>query len=199
MAPAPRADRAAFSGFVKEQLHRVASGVGVPYEELTKPAGPGDPSIGKSGLRRMLIALAQRPQGLTRGQLGLRARVSSKGGSFDTYLSKARVNGWIDSVGDRIRITDAGLNALGSYEALPEGPALLDHYINEFGSSGAARMLRALADAYPRPLTRAELSEASNVSAAGGSFDTYLSKLRTLELIEGKGELRASDEFFTEA
>lgn len=155
-----------------------------------------DPSIGRSGLHRMLVALAQRPQGLTRGQLGVRAKVSSKGGSFDTYLSKARVNGWIDSTGDRIVITSAGVAALGAYEPLPKGRALLEHYVSQFGSSGAARMLTALAEAFPSALSRAELSDRSGVSAAGGSFDTYLSKLRTLELIEGKSELRASGEFF---
>jgi uncharacterized protein len=163
----------------------------------TLSSGPGDASVGKSGLRRMLIALAQRPQGLTRRQLGLRARVSAKGGSFDTYLSKARVNGWVISEGERVVITDAGITALGSYEPLPEGEALLQHYLNEFGSSGAARMLRALADTYPNTLSRAELSEASGVSAAGGSFDTYLSRLRTLELVDGdRNGLRASDELF---
>lgn len=67
----------------------------------------------------------------------------------------------------------------------------------ELGSSGAGRMLVALANVYPRTMTRAELSEASQVSAAGGSFNTYLSKLRTLELVEGKTELRASDELFS--
>ena len=147
----------------------------------------------------MLIALAQRPQGLTRSQLGLRATVSAKGGSFDTYLSKARVSGWVTTGGDRILITADGVTALGDFEPLPSGSALLEHYVGQFGSSGAARMLRALAEAYPRALTRDELSEASNVSAAGGSFDTYLSKLRTLELVEGRGELRASDELFEEA
>lgn len=157
----------------------------------------GDASIGNSGLSRMLVALAQRPQGLKRNQLGLRAMVSTKGGSFNTYLSKARVNGWVDTSGDRIRLTGAGLAALGSYDPLPEGRALLDHYLRELGSSGAGRMLQVIAAAYPQALTREELSERSNVSAAGGSFNTYLSKLRTLELIEGRGELRASEELFS--
>lgn len=161
--------------------------------------GAGDASVGKSGLRRMLIALAQRPQGLTRGQLGLRARVSAKGGSFDTYLSKARVSGWVISEGDRVTITDAGVAALGTYEPLPSGRALLEHYIAEFGSSGAARMLRAIADVYPGVIGRSDLAVAASVSDRGGSFDTYLSKLRTLELVEGSRELRASDELFLEA
>lgn len=29
-----------------------------------------------------------------------------------------------------------------------------------------------------------------------GTFDTYLSRLRTLELVEGRGDLKASDELF---
>lgn len=152
-------------------------------------------ALGKTGLRRMLIALAQRPQGLNRRQLGVRATLSSKSGTFDTYLSKARTNGWIDGTGD-LRITDAGLKALGSYTPLPEGRELLAHWLGDLGSSGAARMLRALADSYPKALTRSELGVAANLSDSSGTFDTYLSKLRTLELIEGRGELRASEELF---
>lgn len=74
---------------------------------------------------------------------------------------------------------------------------VLEHYLREFGSSGAGRMLAALADAYPAALSRADLSARATVSAAGGSFDTYLSKLRTLELIQPGRELRASEEFFS--
>jgi hypothetical protein len=160
-------------------------------------AAVGDAGLGHSGLRRMLIALAQRPQGLTRSQLGLRAQVSTSGGSFNTYLSKARVNGWVNTAGDRITVTDAGLDAVGSYEPLPEGEGLQAHYLREFGGSGAGRMLCALITAYPKALSRAELSDASNVDASGGSFNTYLSKLRTLELVEGRTELRASEELFS--
>lgn len=159
---------------------------------------PGDPAaiIGNSGLRRILIALAER-NGLSRGQLGMRASVSSKGGSFDSYVSKGRVNGWIVGASGRFEITDAGRDALGHYEPLPTGRALLDHYLRELGQSGAARMLKALADIYPNTLGRQELGEAATVASTGGSFDSYVSRLRTLELIEGeRNALRASREFF---
>jgi hypothetical protein len=157
--------------------------------------GAGDPTLGKSGLRRMLVALAQRP-GLSRGQLGVRAGLSSRSGSFDTYLSRGRTQGWIAGDSARLTITEAGLAALGSYEPLPEGPALLEHWLRELGGSGAARMLRALADVYPASVTRAVLGERAGLSDRSGSFDTYLSRLRTLELVEGRGELRAAAEFF---
>jgi hypothetical protein len=50
---------------------------------------------------------------------------------------------------------------------------------------------------YPKALTRAELGVAASLSDRSGTFDTYLSRLRTLELIEGRGELRASEELFS--
>lgn len=159
-------------------------------------SGQGDASVGNSGLRRMLMALAQRPQGLNRRQLGLRAGLSSRSGTFDTYLSRGRQAGWIDGRSD-LRITDAGITALGAFTPLPEGRELLAHWLGELGESGAARILRALADAYPRALTRSELGAAANLSDRSGTFDTYLSRLRTLELVEGRGELRASEELFS--
>ncbi len=152
----------------------------------------GEVSVGNSGLRRMLIALAQRPQGLTNQQLGVRAGVSSRSGTFSTYLGRARSQGWIDGRG-HLKITDAGIVALGAYDLLPEGRALADYWIREIGG-GAARMLQALVDVYPAGLTNEQLGERARISHASGTFSTYLGRLRALELVEGRGELRASEE-----
>jgi hypothetical protein len=153
--------------------------------------------IGHTGLRRMLVALAQRPQGLTDGQLGVRAGVSSRGGSFRTYKSKARTNGWMESAGPNNRITTAGIAALGDFEPLPEGRALAEYWLGQLGTSGASRMLRVLIDAYPNELSDEEVGTLANVETAGGSFRTYLSRLRTLELVtRGPDGLRASEELF---
>ena len=154
-----------------------------------------DDSIGTGGKARMLIALAQRPQGLNHRQLGLRAGLSSRSGSFSTYLSSLRAAGAIDGR-DPIRITDQGIKLLGHYEPLPEGGELLDYWLRELGSGGASRMLQALADAYPRALTQDELGAKAEISARSGTFSTYLSRLRGLELVEGRGELKASAELF---
>lgn len=172
---------------------RTATGAPPPV----RPAPPSSGAAPGGGLRRMLIALAQRPQGLTRQQLGVRAALSSRSGTFDTYLSRGRSEGWIVNAGHdgRLGITDAGLAALGDFEPLPTGQALLAHWLRELGG-GAARMLQALAEVYPRTLTRDEVGEGAGLSARSGTFDTYLSRLRTLELVTGKAELRASDELF---
>jgi uncharacterized protein len=154
--------------------------------------------VGQGGLRRIMIALAQCPRGLTNRQIGIRAGLSSKSGTFSTYLSTARTNGWIEGRG-LLQITSSGIAALGSYEPLPSGPALLDHWLRELGDSGAARLLRVIAEAYPHSLTNEEAGEKAELSHKSGTFSTYLSKLRTLELISGRGELRASDDFFLDA
>lgn len=159
-------------------------------------AGAGDREVGTGGLRRILVALAQRPQGLSASQVGVRATLSSKSGTFDTYISRARKAGWITGERHNLRITEAGLAALGSYDPLPTGAALLDHWLRELGTSGAARILQALANAYPRELTRSEVADAANLTGNSGTFDTYVSRLRSLELISGRGALKASDELF---
>lgn len=152
--------------------------------------------VGNSGLRRMLIALAQRPQGLNGRQIGVRAGMSSKSGTFSTYLSRARAQGWISGSG-HLRITDAGVAALGSYDPLPEGPELAAYWLRELGNSGAARILRTLLDAYPEAIPVDVLGERAEISHRSGTFSTYLSRLRALELITGRGELRASEELIS--
>jgi hypothetical protein len=155
-----------------------------------------DESVGRGGLRRILTALAQRPQGLNQRQLGLRAGLSSRSGTFSTYLGRARSSGWIEGRGD-LRITALGLAALGNYDPLPEGRELLDYWLNELGDSGQARMLRVLAQVYPNALSNEALGEAAGISSRSGTFSTYLGRLRGLELIEGRGMLRASEELFS--
>jgi len=160
------------------------------------PRAAGQPAIG-GGLRRMMIALAQRPAGLSDRQLAVRACLAAAGGSFGTYLGRGRSQGWIAGERERLTITPEGLTALGTFEPLPTGPALLEFWIGELGTNGGcSRMLRALVRRYPESVTKSDLGAAADVSTDGGSFGTYLGKLRSLELVTGKSELRASDELF---
>jgi hypothetical protein len=149
----------------------------------------------RGGMRRMMIALAQRP-GLNKKQLGVRAGLSSRSGTFGTYLGCLRSNNWVEGSGEGLALSAGGLEAVGRYEPLPEGEALLNYWLNVLGESGAGRMLRTLAGAYPDALTKEQLGSAAQISHVSGTFGTYLGKLRTLELIEGRGELRAAKEFF---
>jgi hypothetical protein len=158
-----------------------------PPIDVERYRDEGDtPDVGSGGKRRMLVALAQRPQGMSAKQLGIRAGLSSSSGTFGTYLGELRSAGWIVGERSHLQITEAGTGALGNYEPLPTGQALLEYWLAELGDSGAARMLRALGDAYPDALTKDALAEAAGMSAGSGTFGTYLGKLRSLELCEGK-------------
>jgi uncharacterized protein len=158
----------------------------------------GSAEVGTGGLRRILTALAQCPNGLTKQQIGVRAGLSSKSGSFGTYLGKARSSGWVDDRGGKTFITEAGLEALGSFEELPTGKALLDYWLHELGKSGAARMLQTLYAAEGQPISKAELGERTGLSAQSGSFGTYLGRLRSLELVDGPGEALVASTIFYE-
>lgn len=166
-----------------------------PRPAPIRPAGASADNQVGGGLRRMLIALAQRP-GLTNRQIGLRAGLSSQSGTFSTYLGRARANGWITDDGERRYITEAGLAVLGKYEPLPSGQALLEYWTGQLGG-GAARMLRALAQVYPHGLSNEQLGDLAQISHQSGTFSTYLGRLRGLELVTGgRGDLRASEELF---
>ena len=93
-----------------------------------------------------------------------------------------------------MQITQAGLAALGTWDPLPVGKELQRYWLEKVGK-GERLILQALLDAYPSPLTKGEIAQRSGY-AESGTFDTYLSRLRTLDLIVGRGEVRASAELF---
>jgi hypothetical protein len=153
-------------------------------------------SLSAGGKTRMLTALAQRPPGLSATQLGVRAGLSSKGGTFGKYLGQLSTAGYIEGGRDRLRITTAGLEALGEFTPLPAGRELLQYWMNELGG-GRARMLEVLALNYPNEMTAEALGAETGIEPSGGTFGKYIGQLKTLELVTGnRARLRASGEFF---
>ncbi|WP_414461854.1 helicase HerA domain-containing protein [Hyphomicrobium sp. DY-1] len=147
--------------------------------------------------RLVLTALAQYPSGRTKVQIAILTGYASSGGGFNNALSALRTKGWLTGHG-QLSITDAGIEALGEYEPLPSGEALLQHWLNQLAKAERAALL-VLAQAWPRALTKEEVADQAGYEAKGGGFNNALSRLRTLELISGRGELRASDDLFDEA
>jgi hypothetical protein len=162
----------------------------------TKPANGASTELGNSGARRMLTVLCQAGnEGVTASQLAIRSGIAKRGGTFRTYLGKIITNRWAARDGSgRIVRTSLGETVLGDFDPLPSGDALLAFWLAELGQSGAARILETLADAHPYGLTREEIGERTGIAVAGGTFRTYVGKLKTLELIGGRGELRLSED-----
>lgn len=177
-----------------EVTHAPKSGA-TPAAAVRVEAGAGDTTI-NGGLRKLMIALAQRPDGLTNKQIGVRARVSHKTGTFATYLGQARAAGWIEPAGDRKRITDVGLKALGSYDLLPIGDELYQWWLRTVNGT-EAKILKALHDAFPKSLTNTEIGERCGISHKTGTFATAKARLKSLDLMMGERDaFIASAELF---
>ena len=158
-------------------------------------AASADSRLGKAE-RLILTALAQYPDGRTKNQAAILAGYAANGGGFKNALSSLRTSGHITGSGGHLKITDGGLEALGSYDLLPTGPALLDHWFGQIGKA-EREILRSLAGVYPEALPKDALAASAGYEANGGGFKNALSRLRTLELISGSAELKASDDLFS--
>ena len=148
-----------------------------------------------SGERRILTALAQYLQGRSKVQVAVLTGYALNGGGFNNYLGALRTRGFVRSEGNRLTITEAGMEALGSWEPLPTGPALIDYWRGRLGKAERL-ILETLTQAFPNALTKEEVAAEAGYEANGGGLNNALGRLRTLELVQGRGELRASDDLF---
>ena len=148
-----------------------------------------------SGERRILTALAQSGGRAAKRKVAMLAAYSPNGGGFNNLLSALRGKGWIEGSGE-LAITAAGRAGLGAYDPLPTGKALHEHWLANCGGRCERAILAELISVHPRPLNKDALASRTGYVANAGGFNNALSRLRTLELIEGKRELRASKELF---
>ncbi len=154
----------------------------------------------RSGAMKMLKAVARfSPNPITKFQMATLSGFSAKGGTFNTYLSELKRNGWISEENKRFVITEEGVKNVGDYSDLPtDSIEIVDMWASKF-RAGAAKMLRAIAKAYPNSIQKEELGEETEFTISGGTFNTYLSELRRNNLIVIHGnEITASKELFLE-
>jgi uncharacterized protein len=164
----------------------------VPVRERAANGGPSRGGMPK-GHRRILAVLAH--YGATdRTALALRSRYGTSGGGFTNYLSALRATGQIESWGP-IAITDAGLTALaknGGGDFLPlDGDALFEDWMAHPALGKAHRAILRALRANKGRANKEELARMCDppYEPNGGGFANALSKLRTLGLVEGKGEI----------
>jgi hypothetical protein len=146
----------------------------------------------------MLRVLAQRaPARYTKAQWGTLAGLAHTGGTFSTYLSRLRTAGHLAEEGGYFSVSDGGMAAAGELPPAPQTTEELVAMWQRAVGGGAARMLDVLVAAYPDWLTREQLAEALDMAASGGTFSTYLSRLRSNGLAEVQGaQVRAGSVLF---
>lgn len=177
-------------------VRRVPDAVTAARPEPARPAPVARPEPAGDlprGERLILEALIQYPDGLRREQLTV--LTSYKRSSRDTYLQRLREKGLVDTSGDRVMATDAGLAALPDARPLPTGQALQEFWLRTL-PQGERAILEVLIHAYPDSVDREALSEATGYKRS--SRDTYLQRMAAKELVEfpGPGQVRASDTLF---
>ena len=132
---------------------------------------------------------------VTKSKVSFYSGYRAGSGGFNNALSELRKQGLIEG----LEITEAGVAAVPSdVEPKPTGSQLREWLGSKLGVAEKT-ILDALIKHYPDRLTNEELGEASGYSAGSGGFNNALSKLRTLDAIEGyarNGGMKASDVFF---
>jgi hypothetical protein len=152
------------------------------------------------GARRMLSALAGvHPTPLSRIQLGTLVDLPAKGSTFRSYLSKIRVAGLIEDRDGGLGLSAAGADMMA--DDLGSGVLSTEELVAMWGRKldrGARLMLEELVRVYPDAVTREALAAVVEIPAAGSTFRSYLSKIRTNQLLEdaGGGAVRASAALF---
>lgn len=160
---------------------------------------PSDkPIVG--GALRMIQALASRyPLTFTKSQLAILSKMSYRSGSYGSYLSLLKSRGLIQSEGEQISITEAGLTFAGVYPREPQTQEQLITMWRENLQGGARRMFDVLVSIYPANKTRGDLALEAEMSSTSGSFGSYLSMMKRNGLIEVVGaEVKASDNLFVQ-
>ncbi|GAB3988809.1 ATP-binding protein [Nocardioides marmoraquaticus] len=171
--PAPRATEAAP---VPPAPRTAGAEPRLAQRQRERPPRAGDVTL-RAGARRMVETLGRmHPLRLTKGQWGTVAGLKTTGGTWSTYLGEIRRLGFIDEDHAGFTLTEAGFDYLGGRPDPMTAPELQDHY-RSILRAGAAKMLDALIEAYPTPLSNDELGEAAGIATTGGTFSTYRGEL----------------------
>jgi len=146
-----------------------------------------------TGAQRVLIALAQHPEGLEREQLTV--LTGYKRSSRDTFLQQLRSAGLARQAGTKLVATDEGVDRLGdSFVPLPTGEKLREYW-RERISRGECAVLDIAVAAHPDEVSKDYISEATPYKRS--SRDTFLQKLRARGLVTTSSNMvRASDALF---
>jgi hypothetical protein len=152
----------------------------VPVHLMAPRGSTGDDSSLRPGERRLLTVLAQFGS-LATSRLAAIAGMPMTGGTFKTYAARMRALGYMTK-GTPASITDEGLRALGEYEPLPQGAALADYWKKQHFRPGETKLFDAIAAGASTPDA---IERATGMPAAGGTYKTYMARLKSLGVIEG--------------
>jgi hypothetical protein len=152
---------------------------------------------GQPELRILRVLAARHPVRFTRAQWATLSGMRRTGGTWQTYVSRLRTAGFIDENGGTVGVTPMGLEAAGPVDR-PAAGSVIQQWKSALGS-GPSKMIDALMAVHPRGLDRADLADRTCMAPTGGTYQTYLSRLKSNGLIDVKGRtITLSDTLFTD-
>lgn len=157
--------------------------------KIVRSSGPSDSSL-PTGERQVLTVLAQYPDGLQRETIGIYSGYVKRS-TRDAYLQRLQAKGYVEQNGIELRITNAGIGAVGDYDPLPSGEDLLQYWLAKL-PKGEAEMLLTLSLSR-RGLTREQLGEKTGYTARS-TRDAYIQRLTQKRLISTSGSFIVASE-----
>jgi hypothetical protein len=148
------------------------------------------------GAERKPLALlaAAYPAGYTEAQWASLAGFKRTGGTWSTYKSRLRSKAAVEQRGNLWFATQAGIDAIGG--DIFDMPRTPEERLAMWKAkvAGVGPMLDFLFSYYPAPASREFIASNLSMAAGGGTFGTYLSRLRSNGLLEepAKGMYRIS-------
>lgn len=169
-----------------------------PARVVSPPAASnGDGTVMKGMHRAMLTALAQHPDGLTKKKILIHTGYASSGPVSTAFADLSR-EGWATTEGSTLRITPAGISALGEFEPLPVGDDLRFWLLTSEKLSGMEKaLLKVICEAHPHAIRKGDVLQQTGY-ASSGPVSTAFGKLVGLGYVvsQGPSVLKAADELF---
>jgi hypothetical protein len=156
-----------------------------PRRPQREPSVAGDMKLGGGALRMVQVLADRHPARFTEAQWATMSGLKRTGGTWSTYKSRIVQAGLAALQGDLWQATEDAVAEYGDASRAPtSSEEVLDDWKRKLGG-GSARMLDALRSG---PLSREDLATAVGIEVTGGTFGTYLSRLRSNGLVdEGSG------------
>lgn len=130
----------------------------------------------------------------THHQVAFIAGYKPKSGTWNRYLSSLRSAGLIEPKGALILTAD-GRSQASAPDQSPDAAVLRATVLDRIDGP-LRKILSVLIEAYPDSLSHADCAAEAGYTPASGTWNRYLSGLRSLDMIEKKGPLKAQEWLF---
>jgi hypothetical protein len=126
------------------------------------------------------------------------AGYTAGGGAFNNPRGALRVKGYVEYVGDKIRLTESG-RSIAHPPAAPLDSEELQRMVLERLPGPEAKVLKVLLSAYPNSISNEQCAGEAGYAPSGGAYNNPRGRLRSLGLIEYVGGgLKAREILFLE-